>query len=150
MTEHQPSLTLKRQLKASPARIFKAWTDPAKLVHWFGPHETEAGSVVAETDLRVGGAYQIRFKSNDGKEHGASGVYQEVVPNEKLVFTWTWFEMPEMPTLMTITLRGEEGGTMLTLTHAQLADEALVASHRTGWSGAIDKLERFVTRGAQK
>ncbi|BCP54274.1 activator of HSP90 ATPase [Kaistia sp. 32K] len=145
-----PSLTLKRQIKASPARIFKAWTDPAKLVHWFGPRETEEGSVVAETDLRVGGAYNIRFRSSDGREHGASGVYQEVVPDEKLVFTWTWLEMPEMPTLMTITLRGEEGGTMLTLTHALLADEATVASHRDGWEGAIDKLERFVTRGAKK
>ena len=149
MTE-KPSLTLKRQMRASPARIFKAWTEPSKLVHWFGPHETEEGSVEAETDVRVGGAYRIRFKTADGQQHDASGVYQEVVPNEKLVFTWTWLDTPDEQTQITITLRGEEGGTMLTLTHALLADEASRASHMTGWTGAIDKLERFVTRGGGK
>ncbi|WEK49702.1 MAG: SRPBCC domain-containing protein [Candidatus Kaistia colombiensis] len=143
----KPSLTLKHQMKASPARIFKAWTDPSKLVHWFGPSETEDGSVVAETDLRVGGAYHIRFKTSDGQQHDASGTYQEIVPDQKLVFTWTWLAAPDQQTLVTITLRGEEGGTMLTLTHALLADEAALASHKTGWNGAIDRLERFVTRG---
>ena len=144
----KPSLTLKRQMKASPARIFKAWTDPAKLVHWWGPHDTEEGSVEAETDLRVGGAYRIRFKTTDGRQHDASGVYREVVPNETLVMTWAWLEGEQ--TLLTVTLRGEEGGTMLTLTHADLADDAAVATHNAGWSGAIDKLERFVTRGGKK
>lgn len=144
----KPSLTLKRQMKASPARIFKAWTDPAKLVHWWGPHDTEEGSVEAETDLRVGGAYRIRFKTTDGRQHDASGVYQEIVPNETLVMTWAWLEGEQ--TLLTVTLRGEEGGTMLTLTHADLADGAAVASHNAGWNGAIDKLERFVTRGGKK
>ena len=149
MTE-KPSLTLKRQMRASPARIFKAWTEPSKLVHWFGPQETEEGSVEAETDVRVGGAYRIRFKTADDRQHEASGVYQEVVPNEKLVFTWTWLDTPDEQTQITITLRGEEGGTMLTLTQALLADEASRASHMTGWTGAIDKLERFVTRGGGK
>lgn len=145
-----PSLTLKRQIKASPARIFKAWTDPAKLIHWFGPHETEDGSVVAEMDLRIGGSYRIGFRTSDGKAHDASGEFKEIVENEKLVFTWTWDSEPDQQTLMTITLRGEEGGTMLTLTHALLADEASRADHEKGWTGVIDRLERFVTRGAKK
>lgn len=144
----KPSLTLKRQMKASPARIFKAWTDPSKLVHWWGPHDTQEGSVEAAVDLNVGGAYRIRFKTTDGRQHDASGAYQEIVPNEKLVMSWAWLEGE--PTLLTVTLRGEEGGTMLTLTHAELADDAAIASHHAGWNGAIDKLERFVTRGGKK
>ena len=43
----KPSLTLKRRLKAAPAQVFGAWTDPEKIVHWFGPNETVAGSVRA-------------------------------------------------------------------------------------------------------
>ena len=43
----KPSLTLKRRLKASPAQVFAAWTDPQKIVHWFGPTRTTAGSVRA-------------------------------------------------------------------------------------------------------
>ncbi|MCX5516827.1 SRPBCC domain-containing protein [Kaistia defluvii] len=144
----KPSLTLKRQLKASPARIFKAWTDPAKLVHWWGPHDTEEGSVEAETDLRVGGAFRIRLKTSDGRSHEASGTYQEIAPNEGLVMTW--LASADAPGLVTVTFRGEAGGTMLTLTHDGLADEASRASHQAIWAGAIERLERFVTRGGKK
>ena len=41
----KPSLTLKRRLKASPRQVFSAWTDPEKIVHWFGPADTVPGSV---------------------------------------------------------------------------------------------------------
>ena len=44
----KPSLTLKRRLKAAPGKVFQAWTDPEKIVHWFGPRATVAGSVRAE------------------------------------------------------------------------------------------------------
>jgi uncharacterized protein YndB with AHSA1/START domain len=145
-----PSLTLKRQIKASPARIFKAWTDPSKMVHWWGPHETVDGSVEAEMDLRIGGRFRVSFKTADGETHEASGEFQEIVQDERLVYTWIWTREPEQKTLMTITLRGEEGGTMLTLSHALLADEPARASHEKGWTGVIDRLERFVTRGAKK
>ena len=145
----KPSLTLKRQMKASPARLFKAWTEPTKLVHWWGPADTEEGSIEAETDLRVGGAYRIRFRTADGRQHEASGLYEEIVPDQKLVMSWTW-SGAAAPTRLTVTFRGEEGGTMLILTHAGLDDTESVALHEAGWSGAIDKLERFVTRGGRK
>ena len=45
----KPSLTLKRRLKASPRQVFNAWTDPEKIIHWFGPTETVAGSVTGAT-----------------------------------------------------------------------------------------------------
>ncbi|MCX5578389.1 SRPBCC family protein [Kaistia terrae] len=145
-----PNLTLKLLIKASPARLFKAWTDPSKIVHWWGPHETQEGSVEAETDLRVGGAYRIRFKTSDGQQHEASGAYQEIVPDQKLAFSWTLLATPDQLSTVTVTLRGEVGGTMLTLTQAPLADEATLASQRASWTGAIEKLERFATRGGKK
>jgi len=55
----KPSLTLKRKLKASPAQVFSAWADPKKIVHWFGPNETQDGSVQAEMDVRPGGRYRL-------------------------------------------------------------------------------------------
>ena len=85
--EVRPSLTIKRRFKATPAQVFKAWTEPAQLAQWMGGPEIT--SVDAKADVRVGGRYQIRMtKAND--EHNVSGVYREVVPNEKLVFTWAW------------------------------------------------------------
>ncbi len=63
----KPSVTLKRRLKASPAQVFAAWTDPQKIVRWFGPTQTVAGSVRAQMDVRPGGRYQLNFTTDDGK-----------------------------------------------------------------------------------
>ncbi len=92
-TAIKPSLTLKRRLNAPVEKVYAAWTDPEKIVKWFGP---DAGPVTrAETDLRVGGRYIIAFNTEDGERHQVGGVYREVVPNEKLVFTWAWHTTPE-------------------------------------------------------
>ena len=81
----KPSLTIKRRLNAPPEAVYAAWTDPKKLVHWFGPDQ---GPVTkAETDVRVGGRFHVVFHSEDGEEHDVSGIYREVVANEKLQFT---------------------------------------------------------------
>ena len=78
----KPSLTLKRRLNAPAEKVYAAWTDPRKIVKWFGP---DAGPVTkAEIDLRVGGGFTIAFSTEDGEHHQVGGVYREVVPNERL------------------------------------------------------------------
>jgi len=63
----QPSLTLKRRLKAPPAKVFAAWTDPEKMTRWMGPGEIK--TMRAESDTRVGGHYRIVMQApNVGKE----------------------------------------------------------------------------------
>lgn len=89
----KPSLTLKRRLNAPPAKVYAAWTDPQQLARWMGPEGVEM--LKAETDVRVGGRYRLLMRSPDGEEHDVSGVYREVTPNEKLVFSWAWKSTPE-------------------------------------------------------
>jgi uncharacterized protein YndB with AHSA1/START domain len=137
----KPSLTIKRRLNAPPAKIFAAWTDPRQIVRWWGPGPTEATH--AETDLHVGGRFRVLFSTPDGEEHDVSGVYREVVPDEKLVFTWMWRTLPERQSLVTIMLKKDGAGTVLTLTHEQFFDEAARDRHRYGWGAALDKLERI-------
>lgn len=138
----KPSLTLKRRLNATPARVFSAWTDPQRIARWFGP---DGGDVLhTDTDVRVGGRFRIVFRTEDGEEHDVSGVYREVVPDAKLVFTWMWRTMPERASLVTVALRADGEGCMLTLTHEQFFDEPARDRHRTGWSAALDKLEKYV------
>src|SRR5262245_44207902 len=84
----KPSLTLKRRLNASPAQVFSAWADPEKIVRWFGPAETSSSSVRANG--RPGGRYGISFKTEDGEYHEIGGVYREVVPDTRLVFSLAW------------------------------------------------------------
>lgn len=135
----KPSLAIKRRLNAPPARVYEAWTDPAKMMRWFGPEQAE--TLGAETDPRVGGRFRVLMRTADGEEHDVSGVYGEVVPNEKLVFSWAWRGTPERESLVTVALKGDGSGTVLTLTHEQFFDEAARDAHREGWSGALDKLE---------
>lgn len=139
----KPSLTLKRRLKATPAQVFSAWTDPEKIVHWFGPHHATQDTVRAEMDVRVGGRYRIRFKTDDGESHEVGGVYREVVANSRLQFTWAWHSTPERESLVTVTVARDGDGTMLTLLHEQFFDEKAREGHTRGWTGTLEKLEQY-------
>ena len=140
----KPSLTLKRRLDAPPSKVFAAWTDPEKLVHWFGPADTVAGLSSAELDVRVGGRFRIRFSTANGEQHEVGGVYREVTPNERLVFTWAWHSTPERESLVTVALRPDGAATMLTLTHEQFFDQAARDGHERGWTGTLDRLARYL------
>jgi len=141
-TATKPSLTIKRHLKAPPAKVYAAWTDPEKVKGWMGPGEVKAKS--AESDLRVGGRYRWVMVAPSGQELDVRGVYREIVPNEKLVFTWSWLSAPERESLVTVLLKPDGDGTLLTLTHEQFFDEDACDQHNNGWNGALDKMEKFV------
>ncbi len=103
----------------------------------------EIVTVRAESDPRKGGQYLILMRSPNGEPHDVGGVYREVIANEKLVFTWAWQSTPERESLVTVLLKPDGEGTLLTLTHEQFADEAARDGHRAGWTGALDKLEKL-------
>ena len=134
----KPSLTLKRRIKAAPAKVYQAWTDPQKMMQWYAP--AGADTLHAETDARVGGRFRVLMRTADGEQHDVSGIYREVVPDEKLVFTWQWRSKPEWESLVTVTFKRDGDGTILTLIHEQLPNEAEREGHRNGWTGAIEKL----------
>ena len=93
---------------------------------------------------RIGGRYHVVFQTLNGEEHDVSGLYREVVPNQKLVFSWSWRTLPERTSLVTVTMKAEQGGTLFTLTHEQFFDEKARDDHRNGWSGCLDKLGDFL------
>jgi len=111
-------------------------------VKWFGP---DAGAVKsAVLDVRNGGRYSIVFSTANGEEHHVSGVYREVIPDEMLNFTWSWRTMPERESLVTILIKPNGHGSLLTLIHEQFFDEAARDRHEHGWTGCLDKLELFL------
>src|ERR687890_1692811 len=136
----KPSLTIKRRFKATPAQVYQAWIDPAQLAQWMGGPEVTAAK--AEADVRVGGRYHVRM-TTAADEHNVGGVYREVVPNEKLVFTWAWRSTPERESLVTVTIKADGDGSLLTLLHEQFFDEDARDRHAYGWTGSLDKLERL-------
>jgi uncharacterized protein YndB with AHSA1/START domain len=137
----KPSLTLQRRLNASPAKVFRAWTEPAQILKWMHPSGTEM--LHAEVEARVEGRFQLVMRGADGAEHAVTGRYLEVVPDAKLVFTWTWQSAPERESLVTVALRPDGEGTLLTLTHEKFADEDARDKHASGWTSGLDGLERY-------
>ena len=137
-------LVITRVLAAPPALVFQAWTDPAKMMRWYAPEGMETPE--AECDLRVGGRYRVLMRETDGTEHETSGEYREIVSDRKLVFTWSWRNSPEDISLVTVELVPEGAGTRLTLTHEQLPGAESRDSHQSGWSSALHKLEKLITK----
>lgn len=137
----KPSLAIKRRFDAPPAKVYAAWTDPEKISQWMGPAHVQGAH--AECDLRVGGRYAIKMISSEG-EHNVGGVYREIVPNEKLCFTWAWKDTPERESLVTVTFKPDGDGTLMTLLHEQFFDEEARDRHNAGWTGSFDKLENFL------
>ena len=144
--DQKPSLTLTRRFPVAPAKVWRAWTDPEALKKWWGPGPGEPVSR-AELDVRVGGRFRIVFGGADGKAHECAGVYKEVVPNRKLVFTWSWpNSTPERVSVVTIEFRAVGKETDLLFKHEQLFDEKVRDDHKRGWSGSLDKLGEFLER----
>jgi uncharacterized protein YndB with AHSA1/START domain len=142
LTATKPSLTINRRFKSSPEKIYAAWTQPDQVVQWFGPPGVRDAS--ADFDLRAGGRYTIVAFTADGERNQVGGVFHEVVPNRKLVYTWAWHSTPERESLVTLELKPDGGGTLLTLQHEQFFDEPARDRHNAGWTGALTKLETYL------
>jgi uncharacterized protein YndB with AHSA1/START domain len=112
-------------------------------VQWFGPASVKEGSVKAEIDLRVGGSYRISFDAN-GQYNQVGGVYRDVVPNQRLVFTWAWHSTPERESLVTISIKPEGSGSLITFHHAQFVDSKARDNHERGWTEFLAKLENYL------
>ncbi|WP_454674636.1 SRPBCC family protein [Achromobacter pestifer] len=143
--DHPIELRLSRHFAAPVERVWQAWTDPQALMRWFGPAGTRQ-VLVADTDVRVGGAYLVGFVTEDGQSHYASGEYREVEPQRRLVFTWAWRDTPEEASLITLDFSPAQGGTELAFLQTPFVDQATRDSHENGWAGAMDRLADHLAR----
>lgn len=134
---------LQRRFRASPERIFRAWTQPTALREWWCPPGWIAADI--DIDLREGGAYRIAMqRSGSGSSVLVNGRFIEIRIPQRLVYTWRWegafAEMPE--TLVTLELQGTEDETLLTLRHEGFDQGGTKQQHRSGWISACDRLDR--------
>jgi len=137
----RPSLTFTRRLNASPAKVYAAWTDPQKITQWFGRAGARRDSFQADIDPKVGGRFRVSF-ATDQEYYQVGGVYREVVPNRLLVFSWAWHSTPERESQVTVSLRPDGDGTLMTVHHEQLFDSAARDGHERGWIASLDQLEK--------
>ena len=107
-------LVFTRVFNAPRQRVFDAWTKPEHLKAWYGCHTSTL--VQCEVDLRVGGAYRFVARLDDGSEHAISGVYRDIVPPERLVFTHRFNDDPGKEALVALQFDERNGKTTLLMT----------------------------------
>ena len=130
-----------RTFEAPVEKVFQAWTDPAKMVKWMGPGTIYCKDV--QIALKVGGQYRIHMFSEEDGDHIAIGEYQEIVPNQKLVFTWSWESGTVTGSLVTIEFESQGESTQITLLHEDFPTKESAERHNQEWNGCLDKLEKF-------
>ncbi len=143
-------LVITRIIDAPRELVFQAWTEPAHLVRWWGPHGFT--TPVCEMDVRLGGTFRITMRSPEGEEYRIKGVYHEILAPERLVYTNGWDEAgrPGGESLVTLTFSDHAGRTRLTI----LTEFASVADLETfkgmgvaeGWGESLGRLERHLAK----
>ena len=144
-------LLITRTFDAPASVVFALWSKPEHLKRWMGPAEFTCPE--ARIDFRVGGAYRAMIKSVEHGENWFGGVYREIVPNRRLVFTFTWDNdgpSAGVETLVTITFEEQAGKTVQRFHQKYFLNAERRDSHVGGWSAAFDKLAAYAAKIAKE
>jgi uncharacterized protein YndB with AHSA1/START domain len=140
-----------RILDAPLETVFQAWTDPKQMARWWGPNCFT--NPVCELDPRPGGAWRIVMRAPDGVEYECGGIYSEVVPPERLVFSNNAFDH-EGKTLLegvtSVTFAAQGSKTKLTLETRMIGKVSyaaqMLAGMEAGWNQSLDRLTDLVAK----
>jgi len=140
----EPALVLRRVFRVSKKRLFEAWTNPVEIKKWW--QLGEGWTVTsANVNLRVGGKFHIAAKSDQGAYHAVTGTFREIVPEERLVYTWVVEDAKAGPeeSLVIVEFREQDGNTELTLNHEFLRKRARLPVEG-GWVQVLQGLRNFL------
>jgi uncharacterized protein YndB with AHSA1/START domain len=143
-------LVVRRTISAAPHAVFAAWTEPAHLMRWWGPHGVTLAQ--AEIDLRVGGRYRLANRYDDGSTLWISGVFEAIDPPELLVYTWAHEPIRNATeqTRVTVRFTAHQDATEVTVIHEGFATGGSRSTHETGWHQCLDRLALTSERAANQ
>lgn len=136
-------LKLERSFNKTAEQVFKALTDAKAIGRWFGPSDAFKVTV-HRWDCKVGGKYRVEFNAPDGATHICIGTFKQIVPNQKIAYSWDWEGKPTMDSVVTFTLKPEGQKTHLTLTHDGIPAADAAEHHKQGWTGSMERLGRLL------
>src|SRR5216684_1577276 len=155
MANEAQELVLTRVFDAPRELLFKAWTDPKFVAIWWGPHQFT--NPVCELDVRPGGAILIHMRGPDGTVYPMTGVFQEVVEPERIVFTSAALDdkgNPMFEVLTTVTFTEQNGKTKQTMRARviKMTPQAApyVAGMEQGWTQSLERLTAYVATHAKE
>jgi uncharacterized protein YndB with AHSA1/START domain len=141
-TPTERELVMTRVFDAPRRLVFDAFTKPELLRRWYGQEGWSL--VVCEVDLKVGGAFRFVSRRPEGKDVGQHGIYREIVPPERFVYSESWEDWNPGEVLVTTVLVEEHGRTTLTSTilfPSREVRDLLVKSGMT--RGAVEIYDRL-------
>lgn len=139
-----------RMFDAPRKLVFKAFTTCEYIKQWWGPRDFEM--TVCEMDFRQGGEWRFAHRAPDGVEHPFKGVFKEIAPPERLVYTFIYDVAPfnKFEAVETIALEEHEGGTLAidTVLHPsqESRDGQLCSGMETGAAESMDRLEELLKK----
>lgn len=150
-------LEIRRTFAAPRAKVFAAWTERDRLEQWMCRDVPTHAPKYTELDLRPGGRYVIEIPvPKEGFSYRGYGVFREVKPPEKLVFTWAWQKLPagqgkpeelqQTASLVTVELIDRGNSTEMIFTHEGFADLKMREEHQRGWDGCFEKLAAYLRK----
>ena len=138
------TIHLHRVIATKPEKIYRAFLEPDALASWLPPFGFVC--TVHELDAKVGGAHRISFRNfTTGASHSFGGIYQELEPGERLVYT-DKFDAPGLPGEMqvTVTLKAVSMGTDVNIEQKGIPDVIPPEACYLGWQDSLHKLEKLV------
>ena len=137
-------IVLTRVVNAPRAVVFEAWTKPEHVKRWWGLRHQQLS--VCEIDLRPGGSWRYVLRDPNGQDFRFHGVYREVVPPSRLVYT-EYFDEPSIGSpewLTTLKFEEKDGSTTLTSTVLHKSKEARDGHLQSGMEkGSAESLDRL-------
>jgi glutathione S-transferase len=131
-----------RFIRAPREKVFAAFTEEALLRQWHCPRGLSVTH--SRCDARTGGQWQLQMRSRDGSGFAVGGVYREVQPPARLVYTWAWqgdnSPMAGIETLVEVDLLQRDNGTELRLRHSGFPAAAASDAHAAGWRSTLNRL----------
>ncbi len=135
------SLIVRRVIKAQPDRVFNAWTNASILQLWWGPKGITCPE--AEIDLEIGGVYKISNRLPDGSIVWIKGQFEEIIKNQKLVYSWWSSEHQIQKERVTVWFKKDKHGTEVVVSHERIATQGSVEDHTHGWLGCLEGLVEY-------
>jgi uncharacterized protein YndB with AHSA1/START domain len=136
------TLVVRRIIKATPERVFEAWTNPEQIKKWWGTESISCPD--AEVDLRAGGRYRVANQLPDGRVVWISGEFEVVEPPHKLVYTWRMGSDGQDSERVTVRFEPREGATEVIIVHERIPNQKTREAHENGWYGCLDGLVEFL------
>jgi len=155
MNDAADDVVITRVFDAPREWVFQAWVAPERLRQWWAP----GGLTVCDGDARPGGEFRFCFRTPDGPEFWAKGVYREIVPPERLQYVHTFTDAAgnavgpdhygmggdrSTESVITVTLEDRGDQTALTLTHSRLRSTQERAGSQYGWTRLLDSLAELL------